>query len=217
MDTLPIIFFLQLGIQVILATVAIFLYRRVMPGYRPMLLFVIALLIIEVLLSFFELEGKFSKVMYSCHYVVEGLLICWLAQKMGIFRRPYLLPAALTIIVGCWLVERFITGEMDGSLSWSRVVTSVVIALIGIAILTQTLTSTTGSLLRNALFLFSVALVFNYAISAIMELYALTVSNPSMEFMRILYYAGAALSIITNLFYLKAILCAPKRLTYYTR
>jgi hypothetical protein len=217
MDLLTITFFLDLGIQVILASVALYLYRQVLPEYRPMILFVIVLLLISISLSFFDTEGRFSQIAYSTHYLLEGLFVCWLGVKMKSFKRSYELPAAVIIIIGAWVVERFITGQMDGSLSWSRVVTSAVIAFVGIRILTETLVNTPDELLDSAVFLFSVSLVFYYAIGAVMELYALTVSDPTQVFMRIWYYTGIAVSMITHLIYLKAILCVPKKLGYYLR
>ena len=217
MDTPLIIFFLHLGTQVALALVGLTLYRVVTPGYKPMIWFVFGLLAIEIFLSFFNLESEFSKTVYGSHYLLEGLLVCWLGKKMKVFTRPYQLPLAIILIAGCWLIDRFILGDMERAFSWSRAVAHLVITLIGIQMATGTMVDVSGRLWKHPLYVFSVSLVFFYGGSVILEFCGLMISNPSETFLKTLFYGAAALGIITNLLYLKAILCAPKKLAYSTQ
>ena len=206
-----IIYLLYLGLGLITALAALRIYFRVLPDYRPMLIFILVLVTVEFIITFMD-HNIIYKATENVHYLLEFLLVAWIAKRWNIFnKRPWLFPLLVGFILACWTTEKLVTGYIHFG-SWCRILCSLLIALLGIEMMSRTLLSAPASLARNTVYLFSRALILYYVLVSVAESYLLILRiKPSHSTLMIYFYFTVTLGAITFILYFKAILCTPKR------
>ncbi len=209
-----IIYLVYLGIGLMTALTALHFYRRALQEYRPMLIFIWVLVGVELIQTFFT-NTVVATALDNVHYLAEALLVIWIAKRWNLFsKRPLMFPVLVGFILACWTVEKLVTGNLD-QLSWCRIISSLVIALLGIEMMSRTLLSAPASLSRNTIYLFSMALIFSYVLAALAEIYLLILSRePSESLILGYFYFTVALNAITYILFFKSILCIPRKATY---
>ncbi len=199
------------------AIYALAVRNRVLPENKPMLYFIWALLLIEVSQTFFGLESAPRLISENLHYLIEILLVIWIAKRWRTFERfPVMLPILVGIVLTLWILEKWVNG-WNADLSWCRAAFSFIIALLAVEFLGRTLVGRPGRLLRNPVFLFSIGLILYYGIATVYELILISGVLPGEGLLYQLFYYSFTLGTITNLIYLNSLLCLPTRTRFSLR
>jgi hypothetical protein len=209
-----IIHFINLGLALAAAFAALYVYSRVLNEYRPMLIFIWLVAGLELLRTLDESSGIVNTV-DDVHYLAEVLLVAWIMKRWQVFQnRSRLFYILILFILGCFAFEKLVTGPVNGW-SWCRILFSLLIALMGIELMSRTLLSAPESLSRHTVYIFSRALIFYYLLLAIAEAVLLILKDPpTSEVILVYFYFGMALSSLTFLLYLKSVVCTPKKDLY---
>jgi hypothetical protein len=211
----PLVFYLvYLASLAVPAFLAFWIRERVLPEHKPMLFYLWALLAIEISQTFMDLGSPVRQVSENLHYLVEMLMVIWIAWRWKTFDRvPSIVPVLVVLVCLMWVFEKLWFG-LDATLSRCRVAFSFLSALLAISILGRTMVGRSGRLARNPVFLFSLGLALYYTLHAIAELFLFTGGFKSDQMLEPVFYYSVTIGTITNIIYLRALLCLPTRASF---
>ncbi len=196
------------------AIYAFVIRRRVMSQHRPILVFIWVILAVEIFSTFFAHEGVSRAIADNTPYLIEFLLVLWVAKTWKTFERfPSLIPILAIAALGVWATEKFIDG-WQMQLSWVRVSFSALITLLAIVFIGQRLAGPTGRNWKNPVLLFSIGLGLYHSLFSIFEVILFAADRSSETLVSQMFYFSLSLGILINLIYLNALLCLPTRIRF---
>ena len=108
-------------------------------------------------------------------------------------------------------MDVFLVGTSVANISWFRVVYSFTITLIGLEVLSKRVMVDKVPILQSAIALFSMALVFFFSLAGLVEIFMIIGLFYDQYFLRILFIFYIALGLVTNIVYLRSVLCISKQ------
>jgi hypothetical protein len=215
MSTEAVLFIAYLGTLLLVVIYGMLAWSHIAVAYRPMIVFILAIFVLQIIETFFQVDQSVKTTISQLEPLFELVLILWQAKRWRLFdRRPKVFWLILLLAAIAWVMERIWATEMPMGVSWFSAVSSFMIILVAIEILTRTMITSPSPVFRNPIFLFSVALIFYYTFSGLLDLFIL-VSRYSGE--GIIYkglYFYLALGIVTNIIYLQSFKCIPQKTNY---
>lgn len=205
--TLVVVFSFSISIAAIIGWIR---FRKINLTYYPFL-FCIWIAFLNEILSFFIVQRGFSTAINDNIYILtESLLITWQFKNWGLFRRAaYLFVLVICAFLVFWVSECFFINGINLTISYFTIFYSFVIVLMSVNIINQELARESKNILKNPIFLLSVAFVIYYTINVIVGifwLYGLQYNNQfAMNITAILLY----INLLTNLIYALAVLWMP--------
>jgi hypothetical protein len=205
------LFIVHVVILLALGLLSLTRYSRIIPEYRPMIIFILVIVAGDLIQSFTALQPVLGQAVVGVSHLLEVSVVAWQAKRWGMFdRKPKLFPVLLGGFLVCWLLE-MVTGPLTSRISWCRILFSFTIVAMAIRMLTGILIARPDQLARNSAFLFSIGLMFSYAFLGMWESVMILVEDPSRELLEMMFYCSVVMLTITNLIYLKAIVCLPAK------
>jgi hypothetical protein len=208
----PLLYYLlYLASLLVPAVVGFAMINRILREYRPMLFYAWAILALEITQTFLPLDSPVRLVSANLQYLLEILLVIWLASSWKAFDGVrWLIPALITLVIGAWTIEKFVNG-WDAPLSWVRAGFSFLSAVLAIEFMGRTMIKRSGQLLRNGMFLFSLGIALKYIMFTVIEVLLFASKLEGERLLTQLFYFSIITGIITNLIILTAYLCLPTR------
>jgi hypothetical protein len=188
------------------------IFSKISLAYRPMILFAWALLIQSLIIAFVPVDNIIVDLVGA---FIDLFLIGWLAKEWHIFQAHPLLAWILGIcMVVFYILEAVLrpTGLIE--ILWFDIATYFIIALLAIELMNQRVINSRQPLLRDPVFIFSIALLFYNVFSGLLDLFMLIgqYSGPDMVFKA--FYFSMTLGIFTHIIYLRSFLCIPQKTIY---
>jgi hypothetical protein len=187
-------------------------FSRISTAFRPMILFIWALLIQSLVIAFLPIDNVVVDLLGA---FIDLFLIGWLAKEWQIFQGHPLLAWILMIcMVGLFFLEAVLRPTGPVNILWFDVATYFLIALLAIELMNRRLINSRQSLLQDPVFLFSIALLFYNVFSGLLDVFMLIgqYSGPGMVFKA--FYFSMILGIFTHIIYLRSFLCIQPKTNY---
>jgi hypothetical protein len=151
----------------------------------------------------------------NIYVLLSSLMMIWFFYRMdSVIKFEKYFYFILVAFICLWVFETFIFRTINEIGSYYRILFSLVIVLISISSLNYLLTSYSGNLVGNPIFLVCVGTILYYTIKILVETFWLYGSNSSHEFRIQLYRIMPYVDIVTNLIFSFAILWIPKKQLY---
>ncbi len=203
--------YIYLATLFIAALLALLKFKKVTPEYHPILIFLCAVFLFDVTYTIFIKNSISTTTLLNIQSLLEAFLICWQAKRWHVFdRKPYMYRGVLSMLLSLWALEILVIQDSWDLISWFKVFYSFTITLIAIEILNRTMIAERGPILRNAKAVFSIALIFFYALTGLIEIVMIIGQYASIKMIETITYFYLSLSIITNFIYIRAVLCIPR-------
>ena len=207
----PLNFYLiYLGTLLLPALIGLLIRKRIDPKFIPLVVFFWLVLVWEVLPVFLSETSFLSILFVNTQNLLESLALIWIAQRWKLFeKKPATYMALTVLVILLWSADKFING-LNENFSWANVILSVLNAGLAALFLSRTLYTSSLPFTRNPVYLFAAGLLFHFLLAAMMEGGVLIVRPTGPWMAESLFYAGLCIGIISNLIYLKTILCISK-------
>lgn len=207
-----IFYIIYLVTLLILAIYAVSVYKKVARPFHPILIFMMTTFVMEIFGFIYGNSDIKHRGLLSLQYLADSFLICWQARRWGVFdgkARLYYIILGILLVV--WGVDVFLVGTSVANISWFRVVYSFNITVIGLELLSKRVMVDKMPILQSTIALFSMALVFFFSLAGLVEIFMIIGQFYDQYFLRILFIFYIALGLVTNIVYLRAMLCISKQ------
>jgi hypothetical protein len=188
-------------------------FRKIDPHYYPFLYFIWAGCINE-LISFIMIMSRKSNYISSNSYVfLAAIFITWFFKQTGLFKNRsslfLFILAALTLL---WLYESFILLDMRQQIgTYFRIFFSFITILMSIRMINSQLVEGVQPLLKNALFIISLAFTLYFTFKVLVEAFWIYGLKSSEDFQLLVWNISVFVNLFTNLIYGLALLWIPKK------
>src|SRR5688572_30091628 len=163
-------------------TVCCVRFFQIRTTYAPFILLIFLGFISEILSTIVIAKGYSNIIINNIFILLQAYVIIWQFRNWQLFHSNMkLFPLVIILLSLFWLIENIILKFTNAVASYFLIFSSLIIALMSISIINKLLIKEYGSLLKNAIFLISLAwlLYFTYTIlTEIFILYGLTEKSP---------------------------------------
>ena len=210
-----ILFMVYMGTLLFPVIYGMLVYSKIAHAYRPMVIFIWILFVIKFIDAFIRSDNAFFKILSELEPLLVLALIAWQARRWRIFdKRPKIFWVMITVAIHAWTGEQVLAEATPSGISWFSVGSSFLVTLVAIELLNRTMISSPGPLFRNPIFLFSIALIFFYTFSGLLQVFMLVGQYSGKAVADKAYYFYIILAIFTNIIYLRSFLCIPPKTNY---
>jgi len=163
--TLAVIFSFSIVIPSVIGWIR---FNKIDPVYYPFI-YCISIGLINEVVSFILIRHGHSNAVNNNIYVLsESLLITWFFFKLGLFRPRFLFPLFLYLLIIIWLAEAIYARSLHVRYIYFRLFYSFLIAMMSVNMINRQLLNEKENILKNSIFLISVAYVLYYTYKIIL-------------------------------------------------
>jgi hypothetical protein len=187
-------------------------YKRVLPTFRPFILFLCIALGNEVLSSLVIYFYHTNIITGNIYVLVESLLLirmfkAWTIHPGAIKR----FNSIMVFFVIAWLCDNVILHRPDHFSAAFRVVYSTVLVFVAIEQINQVIIFERDSILRNPKFLIASAILVFYMYKSLLEVFFMFETHNSKAFNNTVFLLLALFNLLSNIIYAVATLCLPSK------
>lgn len=144
-------------------------FREINPAYYPFIYCLWIGLANEVISFLLIRNGHSNAVNNNIYVLTESLLITWLFFKLGLFQRQkFLFPLFLFLLISIWSAEALYIRSLHVRYIYFRISYSFLIAMMSVNMINRQLLTEKENILKNPIFLISVAFVLYYTYKIIL-------------------------------------------------
>jgi hypothetical protein len=192
------------------ATIAFFAREKFDYRFRPIMIFLCIIFIWEFFRENKSGSAFLDSVASNSQGLLETLALCWVAYRWKIFEKgPLLYFIIPLLVIAAWSADKMING-FGQPFSWVNTAFSALNICLSVLFLTRTLYKPAEPFLKNPVYLFGAAILVHFSLAALLEGSYLVINSSDYTFMLYAFYAGIIGGIITNLIYLKTVVCILK-------
>lgn len=212
-----ILFGVFLLLQFITVTLLWPAWQRSAKTFRPMLLFFLFNFILEAVNAVLPGQKLLNIHIQDLQTLIAVLVILWQAREWHVFnKRPFLFKTSYILVITCWLLERYFSYTGPGNPSWFSICSYFSITLMAIEILNRNMPQSRIPFLKNPVFLFCVGLIFSFTFWGLLDLFSATLLRSNQTELQYAFYFYIIPAILTQLIFIRSVLCIPAKDNYYS-
>ena len=199
----------SVGIAVIISLVR---FKQIAPAFRPFLFLLWLGLVNETTSHVLISTNHSNAVNTNIFLLLEALLLLWFFKLQRVFDRNPRLPWILALLyLAAWTYENFWISSLTKFNSYFCVAAAFIAVLCSIHLINRLLLTGSGRLMRNPLFILTIAFIIYYTYSVLVETFWIYGINESKEFRIKVYHILVYINCGTNLIYALAVLWMPAK------
>jgi len=151
-------------------TIGILRFSKINSAYYPFIFCLCMGLINETLSVALVMNGYYNTVNCNIYMLLESVFLVWQFKRWNLFKGTnWWIWVIVAVLVSTWIAENFIFFRITRYSSYFLIVYSFIISILSITIINRLIVTERKSLVRNPIFIISVAFVMFYTVSVLSE------------------------------------------------
>ena len=202
-----------LSYSIVLPVIGIlYQYKRVDTLYRPVMLCIVIGLVNEVISSLVAKSGHSNALNNNIYCLAEALLLLTQFKRCGLFdKTSWIYPALCIFFAGAWMIENHNWDKLNQFAAFFHGLEGATIVVLSIIQINILVAHYEGRLISSAGFIFCGAFCFYFCNVILLEIFLEFGKGASAGLRDDVFKAYAYANVITNIIYLTAILCIPRK------
>jgi hypothetical protein len=189
-------------------------FNRINKVYYPFLYCIWVGCVNELLSVIRASHGRYTTVNNNVYVLIEALLLTWLFDRLGIFKRKAAFFIMIGILIASWILENFVFGRITANSTYFRILYSFALVLMSITVLNDLVTSDKKNLLRNATFLLCCTFIAYFTYKVLTQAFLVYGLYQSRTFTLSVYAIMKYINLGANLVYGLAVLWMPRKIGF---
>lgn len=188
------------------ALIALFKFRQIHKSYHPFIFCLWVGSAAEIISFILVINKRSNHINNNIYVFLEACLLTWFFKEAGLFRKKWLFPALLGLLVSVWIAENFIFSTLTHYSAYFRIIASFLVVFFSIGIINKMLFSNRRHLFGDATFLLCLSFIIYFTYKALIQAFVIYGVSGSNSFLLNIHIIMIYVNLATNLLYALAVL-----------